>query len=99
MTTSVAPGDLAIIGVGDHDMMTAARALEGMGGGFVVVDRGWVLAACPLPVAGVMSDAPWDAVHDQLDGVNAAAAALGCTLAAPFLTLASLGQRLCHPLS
>ncbi|WP_445548286.1 adenine deaminase C-terminal domain-containing protein [Frankia sp. CiP1_Cm_nod1] len=97
MTTSVAPGDLAIIGAGDHDMMTAARALEGMGGGFVVVDRGWVLAACPLPVAGVMSDAPWDAVRDQLDGVDAAAAALGCTLAAPFLTLAPLGQRLYHP--
>ncbi len=98
MTTSVAPGDLAIIGAGDHDMMTAARALEGMGGGFVVVDRGWVLAACPLPVAGVMSDAPWDAVRDQLDGVDAAAAALGCTLAVPFLTLAPLGQRLYCPL-
>ncbi|WP_131785121.1 adenine deaminase C-terminal domain-containing protein [Protofrankia symbiont of Coriaria ruscifolia] len=97
MTTSVAPGDLAIIGAGDHDMMTAARALEGMGGGFVVVDRGWVLAACPLPVAGVMSDAPWDAVRDQLDGVDAAAAALGCTLAAPFLTLAPLGQQLYCP--
>ncbi|WP_239308551.1 MULTISPECIES: adenine deaminase C-terminal domain-containing protein [unclassified Frankia] len=98
MTTSVAPGDLAIIGVTDQDMMTAARALEGMCGGFVVVDRGWVLAACPLPVAGLLSDAPWEAVRDQLAGVDAAAAVLGCTLPSPFLTLAPLGRRLCRDL-
>ncbi|WP_322760763.1 adenine deaminase C-terminal domain-containing protein [Frankia sp. Cr2] len=96
MTTSVAPGDLAVIGVADQDMMTAVRALEGMCGGFVVVDRGWVLAACPLPVAGLMSDASWEAVRDQLAGVDSAAAALGCTIASPFLTLAPLGGQLCH---
>ncbi|WP_322755467.1 adenine deaminase C-terminal domain-containing protein [Frankia sp. Cas3] len=96
MATSVAPGDLAVIGVADQDMMTAVRALEGMCGGFVVVDRGWVLAACPLPVAGLMSDASWEAVRDQLAGVDSAAAALGCTIPSPFLTLAPLGGQLCQ---
>jgi adenine deaminase len=38
-----------------------------------------------------MSDAPWEDVVAALSGVNAAAAALGCTLPAPFTTLAFVG--------
>jgi adenine deaminase len=73
-------------------MLTAVRALEGMGGGFVAVERGWVRAACPLSVAGIVSDGTWETALDQLRGVNAAAADLGCPLAAPFLTLAFTGR-------
>jgi adenine deaminase len=94
VTSLDAPGDLVLVGTNDADMLTAARALEGMGGGFVVVDRGWVQAACPLPVAGVVSDAPWEAVDGQLAGADAAAAAIGCRLPSPAQTLAELGTRL-----
>nr|WP_242424138.1 adenine deaminase C-terminal domain-containing protein [Frankia sp. EI5c] len=93
-TAVAAPGDMVIVGAGDADMLTAARALEGMGGGFVVVERGWVLAACPLPVAGLMSDAPWEAVLGQLAAVDTTARDLGCRLASPLRTLSQLGREL-----
>ncbi|MBL7492464.1 adenine deaminase [Frankia sp. AgB1.9] len=94
VTTSDPPGDLVLVGTNDADMLTAARALEGMGGGYVVIDRGWVQAACPLPVAGIVSDAPWEAVDGQLAAADAAAAAIGCRLAGPLQTLADLGAAL-----
>ncbi|MBL7495503.1 adenine deaminase C-terminal domain-containing protein [Frankia nepalensis] len=93
--TATAPsGDLVLVGTNDADLLTAARALEGMGGGFVVVDRGWVQAACPLPVAGLVSDAPWEAVDGQLAAADAAAAAIGCRLTNPLQTMAELGGSL-----
>ncbi|WP_045877644.1 adenine deaminase C-terminal domain-containing protein [Pseudofrankia sp. DC12] len=94
VTSTDPPGDLVLVGTNDADMLTAARALEGMGGGYVVIDRGWVQAACPLPVAGVVSDAPWEAVDGQLAAADAAAAAIGCRLAGPLQTLADLGAAL-----
>ncbi|MCL9762461.1 adenine deaminase [Frankia sp. AiPa1] len=90
-TTAQAPGQLIVIGASDDDMLTAARAVEGMGGGFVVVDQGWVRAACPLPLLGLMSDAPWEAVLGELAAVDAAAADLGCRLPLPLRTLAGFG--------
>ncbi|ONH29792.1 adenosine deaminase [Pseudofrankia asymbiotica] len=94
VTVTEPPGDLLLVGTNDADMLTAARALEGMGGGFVVVDRGWVQAACPLPVAGLVSDAPWEAVDGQLAAADAAAAAIGCRPSSPLQTLADLGVAL-----
>ncbi|OHV29982.1 adenosine deaminase [Pseudofrankia sp. EUN1h] len=94
VTITEPPGDLLLVGANDADLLTAARALEGMGGGFVVVDRGWVQAACPLPVGGVVSDAPWEAVDGQLAAADAAAMAIGCRLTAPLQTLADLGEAL-----
>ncbi|SNQ46414.1 Adenine deaminase [Frankia canadensis] len=93
-TTGRDPGQVIIIGVRDDDMLTVARAIEGMGGGFAVVDQGWVRAACPLPLLGLMSDAPWEAVLGELVAVDTAATALGCTLPSPLRTLASLGRLL-----
>lgn len=94
VTSTDAPGDLVLVGTNDADMLTAARALEGMGGGYVVIDRGWVQAACPLPVAGVVSDAPWEAVEGQLAAADTAALAIGCRITSPLQTLADLGTAL-----
>ncbi|MCK9893387.1 adenine deaminase C-terminal domain-containing protein [Frankia sp. AgB32] len=93
-TTAQAPGCVVVIGTRDDDMLTAARAIEGMGGGFVVVDQGWVRAACPLPLLGLLSDAPWEAVLGELAAVDTAAADLGCRLPFPLRTLARLGSQL-----
>ncbi len=93
-TTAQAPGRVVVIGIRDDDMLTAARAIEGMGGGFVVVDQGWVRAACPLPLLGLLSDAPWEAVLGELAAVDTAAADLGCRLPFPLRTLARLGSQL-----
>lgn len=44
----------------------------------------------PLPVAGLMSDAPFETVRDRPDVLRAAARALGCVPGEPFLQLAFL---------
>ena len=51
---------------------------------------GQVLAECPLPVAGLLSDQPLDVVVEQSRATNEAAQGLGWRGATPFLTLAFL---------
>jgi adenine deaminase len=71
-------------------MATAARRLANIGGGIVAVDGGDVLAELPLPVAGILSDAPLAEVVERSHAVVAAAAQLGCRIEAPFQLLAFL---------
>jgi adenine deaminase len=74
----------------DEDMVFAVEHLAKIGGGIVVADGGEVVAECPLPVAGLLSDAPLADVIAQSAATNAAAHGLGWTGATPFLTLAFL---------
>ena len=71
-------------------MAFATMRLAELGGGIVAVEGGRVLAECPLPVAGLLSDAPLDVVIEQSRQCNEAAASLGWRGATPFLTLAFL---------
>lgn len=82
--------NLVVLGATDAEMTFAAERLAGIGGGIVVVEGDRVLAECPLPVAGLMSDAPLQTVVDQSRACNAAAASLGWVGETPFLTLAFL---------
>jgi adenine deaminase len=45
----------------------------------------------PLPIAGLMSPAPFPEVRAQYDRVLEAARSLGCHLDDPFMTLSFLG--------
>ena len=67
----------------------AAREGE-LGGGIAVVDGGEVRAELPLPVAGLLADAPLAEVIDRSLACNDAARAVGWSGATPFLTLAFL---------
>jgi adenine deaminase len=82
--------NLVVVGADDEDMAVAVRRLADVGGGIVVVEGGSVVAECPLPVAGLLSDQPLDVVVAQSRSCNAAAAGLGWSGATPFLTLAFL---------
>jgi adenine deaminase len=82
--------NLVVVGMSDEDMVAAVTHLADIGGGIVAVDQGRVVAECPLPVAGLLSDAPLAAVIAQSLAANEAAATLGWTGATPFLTLAFL---------
>jgi adenine deaminase len=82
--------NLIVIGASDDDMRVAVTAVADMGGGQVVVAAGQVLAACPLPIAGLMSDRPLETVRDQVEGLTAAAHELGCTLPDPLMTMSFL---------
>jgi adenine deaminase len=71
-------------------MARAVGRLAETGGGLVVIaDRG-VQAELPLPVAGILSDAPFEEVVELSDACLAAARELGCEFPAPFQTLSFL---------
>jgi adenine deaminase len=82
--------NLVVVGMSDEDMARAVSRLVELGGGIVAVADGQVLAECPLPVAGLLSDAPLADVIEQNRACNEAAHGLGWSGATPFLTLAFL---------
>ncbi|MFP4274402.1 MAG: adenine deaminase [Paracoccaceae bacterium] len=82
--------NIACVGADYADMALAANRLSEIEGGFVVALGGEVLAELALPVAGLMSLEPFEAVRDRLAGLRAAAGRLGVTLEEPFLQLAFL---------
>jgi adenine deaminase len=82
--------NLVIVGTNAADMLACVRSLAQTGGGFVVAADGAVQAALPLGIAGLISTERADVVCVQLEQVNAAAQALGCSLKAPFGALSFL---------
>ncbi|MBS0981959.1 adenine deaminase [Gluconobacter cerinus] len=82
--------NICVVGTNDADMATAVNRLEATGGGFVAVQDGKVLAELKLPVAGLMSDAPFEQVRDELIVLRKAAKEMGVSLEEPFLQLAFL---------
>ena len=82
--------NIVVVGMNDASMAAAVRRLANRGGGIVVVDGAEVLAELPLPVAGLLSDAPLEEVVVQAHALADAARQLGCTLEAPFQHLSFL---------
>jgi adenine deaminase len=82
--------NVVVVGMNDASMAAAVRRLANRGGGIVVVDGAEVLAELPLPVAGLLADAPLEEVVDASRAVIEAARSLGCTLDAPFQHLSFL---------
>ena len=68
-----------------------ALAIGSLPSGDVVVDGGKFTAELPLPVAGLLADAPLAEVIEKSLACNDAARALGWSGATPFLTLSFLG--------
>ena len=82
--------NIACVGANYLDMLTAVHRMSEIEGGFVVVRDGRVLAELPLPIAGLMSDQPFEVVHAGLADLRDAAKSLGVGLEEPFLQLAFL---------
>jgi adenine deaminase len=82
--------NVVVVGMNDASMAAAVRRLANRGGGIVVVDGADVLAELPLPVAGLLSDAPLEEVVAASRSVVEAAGSLGCRLDSPFQHLAFL---------
>ena len=90
VATSIAHDSHNIIAVGanDADLAAAINRISALRGGIVVVENGVVAAELPLPVAGLMSDAPLEEVNDLLESAKAAAHGMGVPPAVdPFMTL------------
>jgi adenine deaminase len=82
--------NVVVVGMNDSAMAVAVRRLANIGGGIVAVDGAQVLAELPLPIAGLLSDAPLDEVVARSRAVVAAARELGSTVEAPFQLLSFL---------
>jgi adenine deaminase len=65
--------NLVVLGGTPKDMQVAANALIHSGGGMVVVQDGNVLAMVELPVAGILSELPADALAKKFHGFRCAA--------------------------
>jgi adenine deaminase len=82
--------NIVVTGVDDESMMTAVQATVATQGGVTVASGNTVLAQLPLPIAGLMSDQPFETVRRQMDEVLSAARNLGSPLHDPFMTLSFL---------
>ena len=82
--------NLVVVGVEEADMLVAVREVQARGGGLVAVAGGEVLAALPMPVAGLVSDRPLEEVRQAVHELHRAALSLGARPARPFMTLAFL---------
>lgn len=79
--------NIIVAGTNDADMAACVRAIEDMQGGLAIAEGGTVLGSLPLPVAGLMSEAPVRDVIARLEQITQIAHDLGCTLPAPFMTI------------
>ncbi len=82
--------NLVIIGADDASMKRAAAEVAAMGGGLALVD-GETVMRLPLPVAGLMTEAPLAEVRRDYDALNDRAKAMGSTLPDAFMLMSFMG--------
>jgi adenine deaminase len=82
--------NIVVVGCSDIEMARAVHAVLHLKGGQAVVAGEEVLAALPLPIAGLMSDRPLEQVSKAVDALNAGAQRLGCSLKSPLMTMSFL---------
>jgi adenine deaminase len=82
--------NIGVVGASDPDMALAVnRVIELQGGGVAVVG-GRIVAELPLPIAGLISDRPFEEVEAALRTFRRATREMGCALEEPLLQLAFL---------
>jgi len=82
--------NIVVVGVTDADMRAAVAEVAAMGGGIAAAAGGRIVARLPLPVAGLMSLEPVQAVSAAMDRLVQAAHGMGSALKDPFMTLSFL---------
>jgi len=69
--------NIVAVGTNDLDILTAIKAIEKLKGGLVVCIDGKLAAALPLPIAGLLSPEPLEAVVKKFERVEKTASVLG----------------------
>jgi adenine deaminase len=69
--------NLMVMGTSSEDIVVAQKQILDMQGGYVVAQAGKLQAVCPLPVGGIISDAPVQELGAQLKEVRQAMNRLG----------------------
>jgi adenine deaminase len=82
--------NVVVAGVDDASMAACVERLVALGGGIAVADYGEVRGELALPVAGLLSEEPAEAVVERLDELVALLREQGVDGDAPFMTLSFL---------
>ncbi len=82
--------NIVIAGVRDEDIFAAFEHLRRNKGGLVAVNNGRMIGDLPLPIAGLLSDQPYEKVVAALKILQEQVKTLGCTHPAPFMILSFL---------
>ena len=84
--------NMVIAGTSPSDMLLVARALAEQGGGFALANDGQIVATVALPLAGLMTPEPVEAIGPRVEVYNEKAAGLGILAGtrSPILSLAGI---------
>jgi adenine deaminase len=79
--------NVVVVGASDEDMAVAANAIVSMGGGFVAVREGKVVADFPTPLNGLVCDCSYQEARTRIERLLRAWRELGCRLTTPQINL------------
>ncbi|CAB1082081.1 Adenine deaminase (EC [Olavius algarvensis Delta 1 endosymbiont] len=82
--------DIVVVGTNDTDLAAAVNRIHELQGGAVVCENGKVVTELPLPIFGIMSDLPIEAIAQKLREIKKAVAERGVTFPDPLLSLITL---------
>jgi adenine deaminase len=82
--------NIVVVGTNDQDIFAAVKEIERLQGGLVAAVGGKITGSLALPIAGLLSEEPLEAVVPKLEELQKIAAGLGCALPTPFATLSFL---------
>lgn len=69
--------NVMVMGNNVEDIVTAQNELITIQGGYIVVSKGVITGKCPLPIGGILSQAPIEELGSDLQKVRASMQALG----------------------
>jgi adenine deaminase len=82
--------NVTVVGSDAADMAVAVNRIATIQGGIVAVRDGQVLEELPLPIAGLMSNRPYEEVAERFGAIRAAVHGMGCPMPEPLQPLAFL---------
>jgi adenine deaminase len=81
------PENIIAVGGSDEDIALAVNRIKEIDGGFVVANKGRIIAEMRLPILGLLSEKPLDDVVQEMTALVDATRTLGCKMKSPFLSL------------
>lgn len=81
---------IIVVGATDSDMALSVNRIRALNGGVVVCNKGKVIAELALPIFGLMSTLPMQALADKTNAINRAMTEMGVPFRDPLLTLNTL---------
>jgi adenine deaminase len=79
--------NIVVVGASESDMAVAANEIVAMGGGFVAVRNGELVASFPTPLNGLVSDLSTEKTVAAIERLLAAWREMGCRLKSPQINL------------